>query len=118
MTRPTDCTTSTWELRADKKSTASRVGTSTPSLRQRTLVRIRHSLPSIGALSQPRSSSRSGAECLPSICLEETDIICSFFSEGRASRYDSVAVLYVAEIFLEASMLWQNATARRIGAGS
>lgn len=47
MTRPTDWTTSTWESREERKMTASKEGTSTPSERQRTFVRIRHSSPSV-----------------------------------------------------------------------
>ena len=44
MTRPTDCTTSTTELRGLRNITASRAGTSTPSDRQRAFERMRHSL--------------------------------------------------------------------------
>ena len=41
MTRPTDWTTSTTELRGCRNSTASRLGTSTPSDRQRAFDRMR-----------------------------------------------------------------------------
>lgn len=68
MTRPTDCTTSIWELRAERKRTASSEGTSTPSERQRTLVRMRHSLPSEGeALSHAQLSSLVVALMVPSM---------------------------------------------------
>ena len=50
MTRPTDWTTSTWELRGVRKSTASSAGTSTPSERQRTLERMRQVLSGDGGL--------------------------------------------------------------------
>src|SRR5665647_2876911 len=84
ITRPTVCTTSTYELRAERNKTASSVGTSTPSLKQRTLVRIRHSLGvSPPSLSHPSSSSRLGADIVPSMCSEATDTICSFLASGN-----------------------------------
>ena len=55
MTRPTDWTMSTCDLRGDRNMTASSAGTSTPSLRQRAFVRIRHD----DAPSSVTSSARS-----------------------------------------------------------
>ena len=66
MTRPTDCTTSTSELRGDRKSTASRAGTSTPSDRHRAFDRTRHSFSGTGALSQASCSERANAFIVPS----------------------------------------------------
>ena len=86
MTRPTDCTTSIWELRAERNSTASSEGTSTPSERQRTLVRMRHSLPSAGAaLSHDSFSSRVVAGMVPSTCRADTLTISARSSRVRLS---------------------------------
>ena len=83
ITRPTDCTTSTCEFLAERNITASNEGTSTPSLKQRTLVKILHSFASVSAFNQPNNSSRSGAPIVPSICLLATDTIFSFLSAGN-----------------------------------
>lgn len=68
ITRPTDCTTSTCELRGVRNSTASSAGTSTPSDKQRTLLSMRHVFSSVSALSQLSFSSFSLAFMLPSTC--------------------------------------------------
>ncbi len=77
MTRPTICTTSTCDLRGEKKITASSDGTSTPSLRHRTLNRIRH-LPSSG-------SSRSHASFLTFSVASMEPSMCSVSHERAQS---------------------------------
>ena len=68
ITRPTDCTTSISEFRAERKRTASRAGTSTPSDRQRTFVSMRHSRsPLFSDFSQDNFSERSVAFIVPSM---------------------------------------------------
>ncbi|MCY1306763.1 hypothetical protein D9M70_566400 [compost metagenome] len=68
ITRPTDCTTSTWELRGVRKSTASSAGTSTPSDRQRTLLRMRQVLTGGSSFSQLSLASLALAFMPPSTC--------------------------------------------------
>src|ERR1035441_1054772 len=71
MTRPTACTTSTTDLRGLRNMTASSAVTSTPSDRQRALVKMRQTVPSlvVSALSHCRASVRFKAFILPSTCL-------------------------------------------------
>src|SRR5690625_21260 len=66
VTRPTDWTTSTTDERGCKNRTASSAGTSTPSERQRTFVKMRHSLSAVGALSHASLSLRVSAFIPPS----------------------------------------------------
>ena len=66
MTRPTAWTTSTLERLGEKKITASSDGTSTPSARQRALVRMRHSPGSEASASQSSFLSRSLESMEPS----------------------------------------------------
>ncbi len=68
MTRPTDCTTSIWDFRGCIKRIASSAGTSTPSERQRALVRMRQTSSVCSALSQSRQRFRSLALKVPSTC--------------------------------------------------
>ncbi|MPN11753.1 hypothetical protein SDC9_159061 [bioreactor metagenome] len=86
ITRPTDWTTSTCELREERNITASRDGTSTPSERQRTLVKIRQSFPAIETdLSQESFSWRVEAPIEPSMCCAETDTKTLRISDGNVS---------------------------------
>ena len=70
MTLPTDWTTSTWEFLDDKNKTASRFGTSTPSLKHLALVNTLHSLSPLSSFNHESNSSLSSAFIPPSICLE------------------------------------------------
>ncbi len=53
-----------------------------------------------------------------SICFEEIICIEPCLEVGSSETYDSDATLKVEAIFWETLMLWQNATALRIGSGS
>lgn len=68
MTRPTDWTMSTTDLRGDRNITASSAGTSTPSDRQRALVRMRHAPSGTSPRSQSSRLLRSRALNVPSTC--------------------------------------------------
>ena len=137
MTRPTDCTTSTWELRGVRNRTASSAGTSTPSDRQRTLERMRQVFsgrPS-GAFSHCSLLSFSPAFMPPSTCSAWQVIVScgGSFKSGlclsRAVRsacwYSSITAWNISAISLELtlcllplysfSITWQKATARRMG---
>ena len=135
MTRPTDCTTSTCELRGVRKRTASSDGTSTPSDKQRTLDRIRQVFSGAVSFNQVILSFFSVAFIPPSTCLT------SQLSFNDGSIYGSSSVLYkwsisacwyasttalnISVICLELtlcflplysfSITWQKATARSIG---
>ena len=137
MTRPTDCTTSTCELRGVRNSTASSAGTSTPSDRQRTLERMRQVFsgsPS-SALSHCSLASFSPAFMPPSTCsawhcmASDSGSFKSGFSASSAARsafwYSRTTSPNISAISLELtlcllplysfSITWQNATARRMG---
>ena len=125
ITRPTDCTTSTCELRAERNNTASRDGTSTPSDRQRTLVTTRHSRSLSGSsASHCRIPLRSCEFIEPSICRVVTETVCERLSESRFSSYfldilgSTEATYFEVPAFVSLPMAEQNATARRIMRGS
>ena len=115
--------TSTCDFRGDRKSTASSVGTSTPSLRQRAFVRMRHtgtsSVPA-PSVSQSISRARTAAFIVPSTWRHSTcrlsdasSLLRSLRPKGPFTRSGNC----VATAF-EALMSLQKATARRIGARS
>ena len=123
MTRPTAWITSTTELRGFRNNTASRFGTSTPSVRHLAFERIRHTgWPSCVVLSSPESHpssfSRSAALKPPSIWRASTrksSVVSSLFKSTRWVRTSSSNW---SAIFLESLIERLNATARRIGWGS
>src|SRR5699024_3048504 len=82
ITRPTDWTTSTMELRGLKKITESRAGTSTPSDRQRAFDRILTSWGSASAFNQDKAALRVNAFMVPSTCFAAT-----WRSRFRVSTY-------------------------------
>ena len=98
MTRPTACTISTFDLRELKKSTASRLGTSIPSDKHRTFVKIRHST---ALFSHESFCWRTSVLIVPSTCSASTPRPFS-----------------VAAIFFDALIFGQNATTLVIGTGS
>ena len=118
MTRPTDCTTSTTELRGLRNITASSAGTSTPSDRQRALDRIRQTFsPALsGLLSQSSSALRRSALNVPSTwwATQRRRASCV----ARARRAATVTSSNSAAIRLESLIVRENATARRIGSPS
>ena len=67
ITRPTACTMSICKFLGLMKSTASRAGTFTPSVRQRAFERIRHSH-GVERSSHSMRDLRSSALCCPSTC--------------------------------------------------
>ena len=127
ITRPTDCTTSTCELRAERNSTASSDGTSTPSDKQRTLVTTRHSRSLSGSSdSHCRIPFRSCEFIEPSMCFAVIETVCDRLSASRFLSYFSDICGSTEATYLDAmpvllallSMDEQNATARRIMCGS
>ena len=89
--------------------TASRLGTSTPSDKQRALVKMLQTLPSFGVFfSQRKFLSRSELFWVPSTC-----------SDSTARSLLTLAIsLKVLEIILESVIPEQKATAVCMGAGS
>src|SRR5699024_4855700 len=82
ITRPTDWTTSTMELRGLKKITESSAGTSTPSDRQRALDKILTWLGCGSAFNHDKAALRVKAFMVPSTCFAVT---CT--SRFRVSTY-------------------------------
>ena len=123
MTRPTDWTTSTGELRGERNRTASRAGTSTPSDKQRTLLRTRQTSSPASSFSQLIFDSFSVAFMLPSTCCDSQISVDE--SSPESCWYSSMTVWNISLICfdetlcvllpVDGSMTWQNATAFCIG---
>ena len=107
ITRPTDCTTSTCELREERNKTASRAGTSIPSERQRTFVSTRHSFSPIFSSASHASCSLRACEFIePSIWRACTSTTCSRSSVLMESRYFSQIVGNTSAVLTEVPGEW------------
>lgn len=114
MTRPTACTISTGDLRGAMKNTASSAGTSTPSERQRALLRIRQTPLSL-PLNQSMRPLRSSALCCPSTCRVQQRNAPGRRSLGSIATACSTTPSQCFSNRLEARMVLAKAMARERG---
>ena len=110
MTRPTDCTMSTTDLRGVRNITASSAGTSTPSDRQRALVRMRQVFVRVG-----RRPSASRAAFL---ALQHVDRCRRRASASHVERLGSRSSADVAVRRRGAPMSWATTAKSRRTASS
>ena len=103
---------STIDLRGDRKSTASRAGTSTPSDRQRALVTTRHSPSGMSAFRSAMAVARSEARVVPSTWVTSSPNRPLSAPVGCRSTYSLMTGSQRLASSCEVLMVFWNAIAR------